>query len=194
MGQELTRHAPCAGATTAGQYELSQEAMDDGKVSGLAIWSEGGGRGAVRHPGPSAASRGGQVSEPEGVCPASHPPRPALARDARVRARRPPSPAGTQQLRSSPCAQNMGIQKLLQAEQEASEVIAAAKAAKFNRLKQAKLEAEAEIAAYKTQREAQFQVFAKERMGDSTVHQKAVATSSESSRRCRARWQPTRRR
>ena len=74
----------------------------------------------------------------------------------------------------------MGIQKLLQAEQEASEVIAAAKAAKFSRLKQAKLEAEAEIAAYKQQREAQFQVFAKERMGDSTVHQRAVATSSES--------------
>ena len=59
-------------------------------------------------------------------------------------------------------AQNMGIQKLLQAEQEASEVIAAAKAQKFNRLKQAKIEAEAEIAAYKQQREAQFQVFAKE--------------------------------
>jgi len=75
---------------------------------------------------------------------------------------------------------NMGIQKLLQAEQEASEVIAAAKAQKFNRLKQAKIEAEAEIASYKQQREAQFQVFAKERMGDSGAHQKTVATATES--------------
>ena len=47
------------------------------------------------------------------------------------------------------------------------------------RLKQAKAEAEAEIAAYKAQREAQFQVFSKERMGDCA----GTRRSSQSRRR-----------
>ena len=53
-------------------------------------------------------------------------------------------------------------------------------AEKVARLKQAKAEAEAEIAAYKASREAQFQVFSKERMGDSAGHSSTLAKSTES--------------
>jgi len=81
----------------------------------------------------------------------------------------------------SPCsrAQNQGIQKLLQAESEAAEAIRIAREAKVVRLKQAKAEAEVEIAAYKAQREEQFQALAKLRTGDSGTHQKAVAVETE---------------
>ncbi len=72
-----------------------------------------------------------------------------------------------------------GIQKLLTAEHEATEVVKAAKDEKVARLKQAKAEAEAEIAAYKASREAQFQVFSKERMGDTGAHSKELAASTE---------------
>jgi len=72
-----------------------------------------------------------------------------------------------------------GIQKLLQAESEAAEAIRIAREAKVVRLKQAKAEAEVEIAAYKAQREEQFQALAKLRTGDSGVHQKAVAVETE---------------
>lgn len=46
-------------------------------------------------------------------------------------------------------------------------------------MKQAKMEAEAEIEAYKTTRESQFQIFSKERMGDTGSHAKDLAKSSE---------------
>jgi len=74
-----------------------------------------------------------------------------------------------------------GIQKLLQAEHEAAEVVAAAKLEKVAKLKMAKEEAEAEIAAYKAQREQQFQIFAKERSGNSGEHKTATdnATAAE---------------
>ena len=72
-----------------------------------------------------------------------------------------------------------GIQKLLTAEHEATEIVKAAKDEKVMRLKQAKSEAEAEIADYKTKREAQFQVFSKERMGDSEGHATSLAKSTE---------------
>ena len=72
-----------------------------------------------------------------------------------------------------------GIKKLLDAEQEASEVVLAARQGKVERLKQAKVEAEAEITSYKAQREQQFQIFQKERMGDSGAHSKDVAVSTE---------------
>ena len=52
-------------------------------------------------------------------------------------------------------------------------------AEKVLRLKQAKAEAEAEIAAYKAQREAQFQIFSKERMGDSAGHSTSLAKTTE---------------
>ena len=74
---------------------------------------------------------------------------------------------------------NQGIQKLLQAESEAAEAIRIAREAKVVRLKQAKAEAEVEIAAYKAQREEQFQALAKLRTGDSGTHQKAVAVETE---------------
>lgn len=47
------------------------------------------------------------------------------------------------------------------------------------KLKQAKAEAEAEIAAYKASREAQFQIFSKERMGDSAGHSTSLAKTTE---------------
>ena len=43
----------------------------------------------------------------------------------------------------------------------------------------AKKEAEAEIAAYKQSREAQFQNFSKERMGDTGTHSKELAKQTE---------------
>ncbi len=70
-----------------------------------------------------------------------------------------------------------GIQKLMQAEHEAAQIVAAARDDKVSRLRLAKEEAEAEIAAYKQAREAQFQVFAKERMGDTGAHSKASQES-----------------
>jgi len=50
-----------------------------------------------------------------------------------------------------------GIQKLLAAEQEASRIVAEARKAKSDRLRQAKAEAEKEIAAYKAEREGAYQ-------------------------------------
>lgn len=49
------------------------------------------------------------------------------------------------------------IQRLIQAEQEAQKIVAAARKARGDRLKQAKAEAEKEIKAYKKQREDQYQ-------------------------------------
>mmetsp|Transcript_10194 Transcript_10194/g.30700 ORF Transcript_10194/g.30700 Transcript_10194/m.30700 type:complete len:118 (+) Transcript_10194:228-581(+) len=50
-----------------------------------------------------------------------------------------------------------GIQKLLAAEKEAQEIVAKARKAKSDRLKQAKAEAEKEIEAYKQDRENAYQ-------------------------------------
>lgn len=50
-----------------------------------------------------------------------------------------------------------GIQLLLAAEQEAQHIVNAAKQAKMGRLKQAKEEAEKEIAEFRAQMEAEFQ-------------------------------------
>lgn len=50
-----------------------------------------------------------------------------------------------------------GIQRLLQAEQEAQAIVSRARKSKSERLKQAKDEADKEIAAYKAQRERDFQ-------------------------------------
>mmetsp|Transcript_28086 Transcript_28086/g.82185 ORF Transcript_28086/g.82185 Transcript_28086/m.82185 type:complete len:110 (-) Transcript_28086:210-539(-) len=74
---------------------------------------------------------------------------------------------------------HQGIQKLLTAEHEAMEVVAAAKADKVNRLKQAKQEAEGEIAAYKADREAQFKIFATERGSGATGHASSLNTATE---------------
>lgn len=50
-----------------------------------------------------------------------------------------------------------GIQKLLGAEQEASRIVAETRKAKAERLRQAKAEAEKEIAAYRAEREGAYQ-------------------------------------
>ncbi|KAF0935501.1 hypothetical protein E2562_034283 [Oryza meyeriana var. granulata] len=50
-----------------------------------------------------------------------------------------------------------GIQQLLAAEQEAQQIVNAARSAKSARLRQAKEEAEREIAEYRAQMEAEFQ-------------------------------------
>ena len=56
---------------------------------------------------------------------------------------------------------------------------ASGRAEKVARLKQAKAEAESEIAAYKADREAQFAIFSKERMGDSGAHSAGLNTATE---------------
>ncbi|CAN6475702.1 unnamed protein product [Victoria cruziana] len=58
-----------------------------------------------------------------------------------------------------------GIQALLAAEQEAQEIVASARNAKMARLKQAKQEAEGEIAAFRSQLEAEHQ---KKNTGDAS--------------------------
>eukprot|EP00775_Hariotina_reticulata_P009598 gene9598-9761_t len=50
-----------------------------------------------------------------------------------------------------------GIQKLLAAEQEASRIVAEARKAKAERLRQAKADAEREIAQYRAEREGAYQ-------------------------------------
>ncbi|PNH05757.1 V-type proton ATPase subunit G [Tetrabaena socialis] len=50
-----------------------------------------------------------------------------------------------------------GIQKLLAAEQEAQRIVNEARKAKGDRLRQAKVEAEKEIAAYRAEREGAYQ-------------------------------------
>ncbi|KAL6753051.1 transmembrane ATPase [Haematococcus lacustris] len=50
-----------------------------------------------------------------------------------------------------------GIQKLLAAETEAQRIVAEARQAKSNRLKQARAEADREVAAYKAEREGAYQ-------------------------------------
>eukprot|EP00325_Prymnesiales_sp_UTEX-LB-985_P009168 CAMPEP_0174696826 /NCGR_PEP_ID=MMETSP1094-20130205/2880_1 /TAXON_ID=156173 /ORGANISM="Chrysochromulina brevifilum, Strain UTEX LB 985" /LENGTH=101 /DNA_ID=CAMNT_0015893691 /DNA_START=39 /DNA_END=340 /DNA_ORIENTATION=+ len=71
------------------------------------------------------------------------------------------------------------MQALFAAEQNAAAVVKGAKEKKAARLKQAKVEAEAEIAAYKQQRESLFQAFAKECLGDTGAHSKELARASE---------------
>jgi len=58
-------------------------------------------------------------------------------------------------------------------------VVKAAKDEKVVRLRQAKAEAEAEIAQYKATRESQFQTFSKERLGDSAGVSSTLAKSTE---------------
>ena len=49
----------------------------------------------------------------------------------------------------------------------------------MTRLKKAKQEAELEIKQYKESREAQFQIFSKERVGDSGLHSSELAKATE---------------
>ena len=67
-----------------------------------------------------------------------------------------------------------GIQQLLAAEQEAQLIVNAARNAKTARLKQAKEEAEKEIAEYRAKMEAEFQRKVAESSGDSGANVKRL--------------------
>lgn len=67
-----------------------------------------------------------------------------------------------------------GIQQLLAAEQEAQQIVNAARSAKSARLRQAKEEAEREIAEYRAQMEADFQRKLSESSGDSGANVKRL--------------------
>ncbi|XP_023005872.1 V-type proton ATPase subunit G-like [Cucurbita maxima] len=72
-----------------------------------------------------------------------------------------------------------GIQQLLAAEQEAQHIVNAARNAKLARLKQAKEEAEKEIAAYRAQVEAEFQRKLSESSGDSGANVKRLEVETD---------------
>ncbi|CAA7409127.1 unnamed protein product [Spirodela intermedia] len=72
-----------------------------------------------------------------------------------------------------------GIQQLLAAEQEAQHIVNAARNAKLARLKQAKDEAEKEIAEYRAQVEAEFQKKVLESSGDSGSNVKRLAVETD---------------
>ncbi|XVE99321.1 hypothetical protein REPUB_Repub03eG0188300 [Reevesia pubescens] len=72
-----------------------------------------------------------------------------------------------------------GIQQLLAAEQEAQHIVNAARNAKMARLKQAKEEAEKEIAEYRTQVEYEFQKKVAESSGDSGANVKRLEVETD---------------
>ncbi|KAL4325460.1 hypothetical protein GQ457_11G008930 [Hibiscus cannabinus] len=72
-----------------------------------------------------------------------------------------------------------GIQQLLAAEQEAQHIVNAARNAKMARLRQAKEEAEKEIAEYRAQVEYQFQKKVAESSGDSGANVKRLEIETD---------------
>ncbi|WVY96401.1 hypothetical protein V8G54_028552, partial [Vigna mungo] len=72
-----------------------------------------------------------------------------------------------------------GIQQLLAAEQEAQRIVNAAKAEKLARLKQAKEEADKEIAEYRAQLEREFQKKVSDSTGDSGANVKRLEQETE---------------
>ncbi|KAF9674871.1 hypothetical protein SADUNF_Sadunf10G0172300 [Salix dunnii] len=72
-----------------------------------------------------------------------------------------------------------GIQLLLAAEQEAQHIVNAARNAKMTRLKQAKEEADKEIAQFRAQMEAEFQRKLAESSGDSGANVKRLEQETE---------------
>uniref|UniRef100_A0A0C9S606 V-type proton ATPase subunit G n=1 Tax=Wollemia nobilis TaxID=56998 RepID=A0A0C9S606_9CONI len=72
-----------------------------------------------------------------------------------------------------------GIQLLLSAEQEAQHIISSARSAKTARLKQAKEEADKEIAAYRAQREREFRKKVAETSGDSGSNVKRLEEETQ---------------
>ncbi|KAI5648714.1 hypothetical protein M9H77_34719 [Catharanthus roseus] len=72
-----------------------------------------------------------------------------------------------------------GIQALLAAEQEAQHIVNAARSAKQARLRQAKEEAEKEIAEFRAQMEADFQRKLAETSGDSGANVKRLEKETE---------------
>ncbi|KAK7245137.1 hypothetical protein RIF29_39972 [Crotalaria pallida] len=72
-----------------------------------------------------------------------------------------------------------GIQQLLAAEQEAQRIVNAAKNEKLARLKQAKEEAEKEIAEYRAQLEREFQKKVSDSSGDSGANVKRLEQETD---------------
>ncbi|XP_047974632.1 V-type proton ATPase subunit G 1-like isoform X1 [Salvia hispanica] len=72
-----------------------------------------------------------------------------------------------------------GIQLLLAAEQEAQHIVNAARTAKQARLKQAKEEAEKEIAEFRSQMEAEYQRKVAESSGDSGANVKRLEEETD---------------
>ncbi|KAI3705543.1 hypothetical protein L1987_75782 [Smallanthus sonchifolius] len=72
-----------------------------------------------------------------------------------------------------------GIQSLLAAEQEAQQIVNAARNAKLARLKQAKEEAEREVAEFRAQMEADFQRKLTETSGDSGANVKRLEKETD---------------
>ncbi|WOL19110.1 hypothetical protein Cni_G27907 [Canna indica] len=72
-----------------------------------------------------------------------------------------------------------GIQQLLAAEQEAQRIVNEARNAKMARLKQAKEEAEKEVAAYRAHMEAEFQRKLAQSSGDSGANVKRLELETE---------------
>ncbi|XP_031480982.1 V-type proton ATPase subunit G1-like isoform X2 [Nymphaea colorata] len=72
-----------------------------------------------------------------------------------------------------------GIQLLLAAEQEAQHIVNAARTAKMTRLKQAKEEADREIAQYRAHMDAEFQKKIAESTGDSGANVKRLEQETE---------------
>uniref|UniRef100_A0A251UCM3 V-type proton ATPase subunit G n=2 Tax=Helianthus annuus TaxID=4232 RepID=A0A251UCM3_HELAN len=70
--------------------------------------------------------------------------------------------------------QQGGIQQLLVAEQEARQIVSAARTAKLNRMKQAKDEAEEEVAKYRAHMEKEYQKTVSESTGFSGVNVKRL--------------------
>ncbi|KAG0463062.1 hypothetical protein HPP92_021538 [Vanilla planifolia] len=72
-----------------------------------------------------------------------------------------------------------GIQQLLAAEQEAQHIVNAARNAKMARLKQAKEEADKEVAEFRAQMEAKFQKKLVETSGDTGANVKRLEEETE---------------
>lgn len=72
-----------------------------------------------------------------------------------------------------------GIQQLLAAEQAAQQIVNAARTAKMARLKQAKEEADKEIAEFRAQMEREFQKKLQETSGDSGANVKRLEVETE---------------
>ena len=76
-------------------------------------------------------------------------------------------------------AQTQNIQKLLQAEKRAQDVIAQARQRKNLKIKQAKDEAKEEVLRYKKEREGQFKQMEAQILGDKTENESAMQSKTQ---------------
>merc|ERR1712226_1390240 len=80
---------------------------------------------------------------------------------------------------SKMAAQTQNIQKLLQAEKRAQDVISQARVKKQARMKQAKDEAKAEVLAFKAQRESEFKQLEGQVLGDKRQAEANMQTKTD---------------